>query len=378
FLKAENPKNAEIYFFWRIGCPHCEHEKLFLEKLKEKYPEIEIKDFEISASAENVELFKKISKTYNENVIGVPATFIGDKAIIGYLNDETSGKEIEAAIINCLEKECSSPSEKLKSETGAKAACKAGKGWIINCPLVGEVDLSKMSLPVLTVVIGLLDGFNPCAMWVLVFLISLLLNTKSRKRMWQVGGIFILASGILYYIFMAAWLNFFLAVSYFNLIRIIVGGLAIGVGVWRIRDFFVYQPGVCKVAESSQTRKQKLVERIKKVVQPTALPATLLGVIVLAFGVNLIELFCSAGLPAIYTQILALSNLNTLSYYGHIFVYTFFFMLDDMIIFAIAIITLSKIGFTDKYNKYSAIFGGILILLIGFLLIFKPEFLMFD
>ncbi len=376
FVRAQDQK-TEIDFFWRIGCPHCANEEAFLEKIAQKYPELEIKPFEVSSSAENVVLLQKLSKSYDVKLAGVPITFIGKKAIIGFLNEATTGAEIEAEIKKCLTEKCISPLEKIKTDTDKTIACKTKKDWTINCPVVGEIDLSKMSLPILTVVMGALDGFNPCAMWVLVLLISLLLATKSRKRMWQVGGIFILASGALYFVFMTAWLNFFLAISYVKFIRFAIGVLAIGVGVWRIRDFFNNQAGVCKITDKDQSQKQKLVEKIKQVVQPAALPATLLGVVALAFGVNLIELFCSAGLPAIYTQILTLSNLKPFTYYWYILGYTFFFMLDDMIIFAIAIITLNKIGFTDKYNKYSAIFGGILILILGLLLIFRPQILMF-
>lgn len=377
FVKAEDPQKIEIDFFWRIGCPHCAAEEVFLEKMTQKYPEIEIKSFEISSSAENITLLQKLSRIYNTKLAGVPVTFIGEKAIVGFLNETTTGAAIEAEIKKCLSEKCINPLDKIEPKIKNENASQAKTGRIIKAPFVGEVDLSKMSLPVLTMVIGLLDGFNPCAMWVLVLLISLLLATKSRKRMWQIGGIFILASGALYFIFMTAWLNFFLVVSYVKLIRFAIGALAIGVGIWRIRDFFNNQAGVCKVTDKDQSQKQKLVEKVKKIVQPAALPATLLGVVALAFGVNLIELFCSAGLPAIYTQILTLSNLKPFTYYWYILGYTFFFMLDDMIIFAIAIITLNKIGFTDKYNKYSAIFGGILILILGLLLIFRPQILMF-
>jgi hypothetical protein len=101
------------------------------------------------------------------------------------------------------------------------------------------------------------------------------------------------------------------------------------------------------------------------------------GIIVLAFLVNLVELVCSAGLPAIYTQILALNNLANWQYYFYIFLYVFFFMVDDLLIFIVAMVTLKMTGLSTRYARYSHLIGGILMIIIGILLIFKPEWLMF-
>ena len=247
-------------------------------------------------------------------------------------------------------------------------------------PILGTLDLSKMSLPALTLILGALDGFNPCAMWILLFLITLLINTRSRKRMWLVGGTFIAVSGIVYFLLLSAWFNLFLAISYVNLTRILIGIFALGIGAWQIKNFISYK-GVCPVTNGSTKLKDRVRNGLKNQAEKLALsPFTLgilAGVIILAFGINLIEFFCSAGLPAIYTRILALNVLSTLDYYFYLLLYTLVFMLDDLIILLIAVITLSKIGFTDKYNYWATLIGGLLIFILGILLIFKPEFLMF-
>ena len=251
----------------------------------------------------------------------------------------------------------------------------------IKLPFWGEIDVSKMSLPVLTVTIGALDGLNPCAMWILIFLIALLINTRSRKRMWLIGGTFILASGIVYYLILTAWLNLFLAISYVNLTRILIGIFALGVGIWQIKNFITFKPGVCKVTDGKASLQDRIKNGLKNHAEKLALsPLTLgilIGVIILALGVNLVEFFCSAGLPAIYTRILTLNEVSTLSYYLYLLLYTFIFMLDDLIVFSLAVITLSKFGFTEKYNYWATLIGGLLILALGILLIFKPELLMF-
>jgi len=352
---ADNDEKVDLYFFYGDTCPHCKEAEAFLNSLGEKYPELEIYSYEVFNNKKNAELLLEFFENRNkEKVVRVPAIFIGEEVIVGYLNDAVTGQQIEDAIQE-----------------------KATAGLIIDYPLIGKIDLSKLSLPVLTVVVGALDGFNPCAMWILLFLLALLINVRSRKRIWLVGGTFILTSGVIYFLLLSAWLNLFLAIGYVGLIRIGIGILAVCLGIWQIRNFMTYQPGVCKIAPDGSKLSQKLLEKAKQVVQSTALPATLIGVIILALGVNLVEFFCSAGLPAIYTNILALSNLSSSSYYLYLLLYTVVFMLDDMVVFLIAVFTLSKLGIGEKYSKWTTLIGGLLILILGILLIFKPELLMF-
>ena len=282
-------------------------------------------------------------------------TFTPTKYFVGF--NEQIGAEIESCIKECLRGEKSAPQK-------------------IKIPLYGSVDISKMSLPLLTVVLGTLDGFNPCAMWVLIILISLLLSLKSRKKIALVGGTFIFAEGFLYFLFMTAWLNIFLAMRYVTLTRILIGILGMIFGIWRIREFLTWRPGVCKVVDHSKSQ-EKIIDKMKNILKPSAVPATILGVISLAFGVNLIEFFCSAGFPVMYTRILTLQNISGIQYYLYLFFYNIFYMLDDLIVFGFAFFTLNRFGFSDKYNKYSTLVAGILIFILGILLIFKPGLLMF-
>lgn len=355
-------ESVEIYFFNSAICPHCAKEKEFLNNLKNKYPEIEIKEYELIYHPENKEVLNQFYEKYEvlKREKGfVPITFTPTKYFVGF--NEQIGKEIESCIRECLVGEKPVPQK-------------------IKIPIFGEIDTSKMSLPALTVTLGALDGLNPCAMWILLFLIALLINTRSRKRIWLIGGIFILASGIVYFLILSAWLNLFLAISYVNLTRILIGIFALGLGIWQIKNFLTYHPGVCKILGLSSKIEQslKLKERAEKIAISPLTFGMIGGLIILALGVNLIEFFCSAGLPAIYTRILALSQISTFSYYFYLLLYTFIFMLDDLIIFSLAIITLSKIGFTEKYNYWATLIGGLLIFVLGILLIFKPEFLMFS
>ena len=222
---------------------------------------------------------------------------------------------------------------------------------------------------------GILDGFNPCAMWTLVFLISLLLGMKDKKRMWILGTTFIIASAGVYFLFMAAWLNLILFLGFIIWIRIAIAALAFYGGIYHLKEFFTEKDATCKVTGTES--RQKVFARLKEIVHENSFLWAMGGIILLAGAVNLVELICSAGLPAIYTQVLALNNLAKWQYYLYIVGYIFFFMLDDLIVFFVAITTLQMTGLTTKYTRASKLIGGILMLIIGLLLMFKPEWLMF-
>ena len=359
FVQAQSVP-VVIDFFYSATCPHCAAEKEFLKNLQAKYPEVQIKSYEVISSAENQALLKDFYQKYHvpKREQGfVPVTFTPTKYFIGF-NDQVS-----QGIENCL-KECIGAGGTVSQE--------------IKLPFFGQVDTSKISLPVLTVIFGALDGFNPCAMWILLFLIALLINTRSRKRMWLVAGTFVLVSGIFYFLVLAAWLNLFLAIPYVNLTRTLVGILAVTVGLWQIKNFLTYHPNVCQAIGLKARLENGLRNKAERVVSSPLTWAMLGGVVLLALGVNLIEFFCSAGLPAIYTRTLALSGLSSFAYYLYLLLYTIIFILDDLIIFSLAVITLSKLSFTEKYNYWTALIGGLLIFILGVLLIFKPSLLIFN
>ncbi len=358
-VSAQSDKiNIQIDFFYSAICPHCAKEEEFLKTLEAKYPEIEIKRYEVMYNSDNQKILSDFYKKYNiqKGEQGyVPITFTQTEYFIGFNQSVADGLE------KCLE-ECLG-SSKVVSEK-------------IKIPILGDVDVSKTPIFLLTAVLGTLDGFNPCAMWVLVVLISMLLTLKSRKRILLVGGTFILAEGLLYYLFMAAWLNAFLALSFVSVVRILIGIFGIVFGIIRIRDFVTWKPGVCKVTEGTKSE-GKIMDRINRLMKPSAVPATVLGVIALAFGVNLVEFFCSAGFPVMYTKILTAQGIASAQYYLYLLLYVLFYMIDDFVVFGVAFFTLKHFNFSDRYNKYSTLIAGLLILILGALLIFRPQILMF-
>ena len=357
-LAFSQTEKIQINFFYSAICPHCAEEKKFLGELQKKYPEIEIKEYETFYTQGNLKLFNEFYEKYNVPAGErgyVPATFTPTKYFIGF--NEQIAQEIE----NCL-KECLGEGRAVPQK--------------IKIPFYGSVDVSKISLPALTLILGIMDGFNPCAMWILLVLISLLLPLGSRKKIALVGGTFLFAEGFLYFLFMTAWLNIFLAMRYITLTRILIGIFGIFFGIWRIKEFLTWRPGVCKVVDHSKSQ-EKIMDKMKNILKPSTVPATILGVVSLAFGVNLIEFFCSAGFPVMYTRILTLQNVSGIQYYLYLLFYNILYMLDDILVFGFAFFTLGRFGFSDKYNRYSTLIAGILIFILGILLIFKPGLLMF-
>lgn len=357
---AESGDFLSIKFFYGDGCPHCKKEEPFLEKLEEKYPEIVVESYEVWYDMGNSTLMNEYVNKLGIEGRGVPLTIIGDKDyVIGFGGEESTGAEIEKLI---------------RIELGIDLENKNTEEKI-SVPLLGEINPKQFSLPILSIVLGALDGFNPCAMWTLLFLISMLLGMKDRKRMWILGTAFIVTSAFVYFLFMTAWLNLFLNIGYIVFIRLLIGLVAIGAGVYNLYDYATNKEAACRVT-NTKDRKQ-VFEKIKNIVKKESMILALVGIILLAISVNLVELICSAGLPAIFTQVLSVSDLPVWEYYFYLLLYIVFFMIDDLFIFFTAMVTLEVTGIQAKYTRASRLIGGILILIIGLLLIFKPEWLMF-
>ncbi|MBI5221927.1 MAG: hypothetical protein HY980_00285 [Candidatus Magasanikbacteria bacterium] len=371
-VRAESEK-VEFVLFHLETCPHCKAEIKFVnDELKPKYGDaVDFLFYEVS-QPENQQLMAQYIYYYKVEVAGgsVPLTFVDDEFVVGYDNDETTG----AHLATMIEKKINE-----KNSGSATSTITEGQEGTISVPLLGKIDPKSFSLPVLTVIIGLLDGFNPCAMWVLLFLISLLLGIEDKRRMWLLGSIFIAASGAVYFFFMAAWLQFLMFVGMILLVRILIGIVAIGVGSKNLWDYWQNRKAegvVCKVSKDDGTK--KTFDKIKNIIYRQSLLWSILGIVILGFSVNLVEMACSAGFPAIYTQVLALNGLPMWQKYLYMAGYIFFYMLDDMIVFLVAMMTLKSKVFGSKYAKYSNLIGGLLIFILGLLLVFKPGWLMFS
>ena len=378
-------KEVNLYLFHGDGCPHCAKEREYLKEIEKEYDDVNIHLYEVWYDTDNQELMEKVKKELNSSTNYVPLTIIGDKYTVGF-NDNTK-LMIKNNIEKCLKEDCEDVvgnvlAGKTANETTIKKEVKEQKkdkeDSIKDLPILGKVDVKKVSLQIMSAVIGLVDGFNPCAMWVLVFLISMLLGTKDRKKMWILGLTFLFTSAFIYLLFMVAWLNVAIKMNTVIWLRITIAIIAIIAAFINLKSFYksLKKDTGCEVVDSK--KRKNIIEKIKKFTLEKSLILGLLGVMTLAVSVNFIELACSAGLPLLFTQILALNNLSKLSYMFYIIIYIFFFLIDDIIVFVIAMFTLKITGISNKYSKYSHLIGGIIMLLIGLLMIIKPEWLMLN
>ncbi len=358
-VKAENNK-VELKLFYGEGCPHCALEREFLKKIEAKYRDkISIFEYEIYYRPENAQIFGNLVKDLKIETAGVPLLLIGNDYVLGYGSDDTTGTEIENKIRKIL------GDEQLETDESNPI--------YLNL-FSKKIDLKSFSLPIATILIAFVDGFNPCAMWILVFLITMLINMKDKKKLYILGTTFIFVSGLMYLVFLSAWFNFFKFVGYVYWIKVIIGIVAIISGIMHIKSG-LFSKGECKV--TNQTQRQKIIQRIKDTLSQKKLFFSLVGIISLAISVNLVEIVCSAGLPAVYTNLLSTIKLSTFEYYVYLLLYVLIFMLDDLLIFFLAIKTFEVSGISKKYTKISGVVGGFIILVIGIILIIKPELLMF-
>lgn len=388
----QQDQKITVHLFASKTCPHCKKEKEFLQSYMVSDQDLEVMVYEI-AQKENVDLLRLVADKLDTQVAGVPFTVVGDQYFVGYLNDETDGKKIENLVSLAKANQAGDVVSQLivdqnlkpkvetlypqedKVEVQSPAEIDQIDPANIKLPLFGEVNLQQYSLLGITFLIAFLDGFNPCAMWTLMFLITLLLGMKDRRRMWILGVAFILASGIVYFLFMSAWLNLFMFLGFITWIRIAIGLLALGTGGYYLWDFITNKSGECKVDAGGQ--KKKIFNKLTMIAKKPQLWLALVGIVSLAFAVNLVELVCSAGLPAIYTQFLTMGDLPAWQYYGYLSFYILIFMLDDIVVFAIAMITLRGVVINSKYARLSHLIGGLIMLLIGWAMLFKPELIMF-
>jgi len=362
--QQESTGELTVHFFYLPTCPHCTEQKPIYFDVKEERSDVQFFEHDAS-SQEGSQLFYQMARDagLDTSGLGVPIIFVGKHALVGVQSREQIISAIDDCINNCKGEEYhSEKTQEVKTSFSD-----------YELPFLGRTDLTKWSLPTLAIILGLVDGFNPCAMWVLVYLIGLLIGVKDRKKIWVIVGSFVLASGILYFLFMTAWINIFLLLGYIKILTIIIGLVALGGGILSLKEYFTMKRALtCSVGDEKSHK--KTMGKIDRIISQPLTIALIFSIICLAFVVNSVEFACSAAIPAIFTQILALSGLSIIQNYLYIGLYVLFFMLDDLIIFGIAAFAVSS-TLGNRYAKYCRLLGGIILTVLGFIMVFAPHLL---
>lgn len=342
---SASSSELELNFFWKTGCPYCEQEKIFLEELREDYPELKINNYSVEV-AENRVLLKQFFDDYQvpSSYFGlVPMTFIGEEWYMGF--DEETGQKIRNYI-----------------ETG-----KQGAENILNLPIVGKIDLEKSSIILLSVVLGLVDGFNVCSLGALIFVLGIVLGLGSRKKILVVGSFFVLTVSFIYWLLILVWYKLFSLVGvYFPYMNLAVGLISIGGGIYYLIQFFKFSKNGPTCETSKGTIITKFREGIKDMIKnPKSAIMMILAIVAFAAIITIMEFPCSAAIPAAYTAALSTRNLSTLAYIFYTGIYIIFYMIDEIIVFLVAAIS-SKIWLSSpKFIIASTFIGAMALILLG-------------
>ena len=287
--------------FAGADCPACERARAYLHELQHERPDVRIRVSDVAADPSGLARLQAVAQAHGSTSVATPMFVVRGQMIIGWADRESSGRYIEALLDGSAVPTGSGAGETCSLETSCEVSAPTRNA--INLPLVGRVEIASLGLPLFTAIVGLLDGFNPCAMWVLVFILSLLATTHTRRTMLLIAGTFVLVSGLIYFAFMAAWLNVFLLVGLTRQIQIALGAFALVAGAINAKDFVAFGRGP-SLSIPSQV-KPNIYRRVNRIVHARRMWLALIGVATLAVMVNGVELLCTAGLPAVYTQVLA-------------------------------------------------------------------------
>lgn len=379
-------ETVRIEIFEREGCSHCSDEKKFLNQLQKERGDLIVIFHDIG---EAIHKGHFLQLTELENIPKVtPITIIDGVILQGFDTDKTTGKKIRALVDNAKGQTQYTFEEFISAGGSSHVETSAGTctidGEEIGCaiddvnywvtiPFVGPVDVQKYSLPILSIILGFVDGFNPCAMWVLVLFLTILMEAGSRKRMFQMVGIFIFAEAVMYYLILNVWMTAWDFVGMDAIVTPIVGLVATGAGLFFLYKFYK-EDTACKIG--SLKSKRRTSEKIKKYATGPMTIVTMFGILMLAFSVNIIEFACSVGIPQTFTKVL---DINYLTWTGKQFynaIYILMYMIDDIIIFGIALYSFDKIGLTThKYTRASHLIGGVIMVILGLIFLVDPTLL---
>ena len=346
--QAQQAKVLEV--FVRSGCPHCADAKQYLPRLARAHPNLQIVYRSLDTDPRAADDLERHSRRVGEWPPGVPTFVIEGRVLVGFVSAADTGPKLDRLI-----------------EGGSAPPGKTEEAGF------GDLSVDRLGLPLFTIALGLIDGFNPCAMWVLLFLLSILVRLQDRRRMALIAGTFVLVSGAVYYAFMAAWLNLFLVVGLTRFLRIVLATIAIVIGVVNLRDFFDgRRKYILSIPDSA---KSGIYTRVRNVLRADALLSSMIGVAILAVLVNFIELLCTAGLPAIYTAVLAQQELSGPGYYGYLGLYILAYIADDALMVTLAVIALGSRKLSERMGRWLKLISGAVMLLLGVAMLLFPQLL---
>jgi glutaredoxin len=370
---APGPAKVVVEVFVREGCPNCAKAKTFLDQLARERPDVAIVVRDVQKDAGALARLKELARTEHTGTARVPAFHVGGELIVGFSEAAHTDRLIRDALAGRRAKPAAeAPAGACEAEEAA-LSCEAGPSEApaakpFELEFFGRtLTLDDVGLPAFTLAMGLLDGFNPCSMWVLILMISLLAPLNDRRRMLAIAGTFVAVEGVSYFVMMAAWLNLFLLIGLARWSEIVIGLVAVAAGAINMKDFWAYGRGVSlSIPDGS---KPGIYARMRGILHAENMGAAIVGTIVLGLLVQIVEFLCTSGFPALFTRILTLRELDSTSYYGYLLLYNAAYMLDDVIILAIGVVTLSRHRLQEKEGRWLKLLSGVVMVGLGLYLL---------
>jgi cytochrome c biogenesis protein CcdA/glutaredoxin len=346
----------ELLFFWGDGCPHCADQKRFHDGLRTDFPDLVIREHEVWYDEANRDLFRRTAAAAGIEPSGVPTTFYGDRVWVGY--SDQIGREIRATIEAVYTGADPPPPERT----------------VIDVPLLGAVDVGGRSIIASTLIIGFVDGINPCSLWVLSILLALVLHSGSRRRVAVVGGTFLVITSGMYGLYIAGAYSVFAYAQFLPWIQRAVALVVGTMGLLQLKDAAGIGAGPSlSVPDSAKpglyVRMRGLAASDRPI--PTVLGATAL----LAVGVSLLETPCTLGLPILWTSLLTQNDVAPLGAAVLFLLYLGAFLLDELIVFGAAVGTMRAIKLQEHHGQALKLISGVVMVTLALVMGFRPEWM---
>lgn len=357
-----------LYFFWSKQCPHCLKARPDIIDINSEYSWLKLHSLELVNYPNNVQTYINMAAMFGNDARSVPTFMFCGNLLSGYESKETTGQLLRSQL-----QACHLFAKENGPDNSTAFTPERSDTTSITIPYFGTISSDDYSLPAITIIIAGMDAFNPCAFFVLLFLLSMMVHGRSRSRMALIGGIFVFFSGAIYFLFMTAWLNLFIYLGELRLITLIAGCIAIIIALFNIKDYFWFKKGFS--LSIPDTEKPKLFDRVRQLLRLDSLPTVIFATVILAIVANSYELLCTAGFPMVYTRILTLNSLSPESYYLYLLLYNLIYIVPLLSIVVFFTVKLGSRKLTEQEGMVLKLLSGVMMLILGLLLVISPQLL---
>jgi len=369
-VTADDASPVTLYVFKSNTCPHCNAQRAFTDALAQENPDVEVRYFEIMATREHHDLLRAMSNAHDIKPGSVPMVFLGGSVWVG--DTPQIREEIEQRLEVCLETGCPDSRQLSFAPQAAAGQSQDAVDAAIDIPLLGTIDLSYQPLLLSTAIIAFVDGFNPCSLWLLTILIALVLHSGSRKRVLIVGSVFLFTTALIYGLFIVGVFSVLAYATYLPWMYWIVALFALTFGVVNIKDYFWFKRGFSFTIDDKY--KPGIYQKFRGLMtngrSPLALGAATAA---MATGIALIELPCTAGFPVIWSGLVSAHAVGASAFFGLLVAYLLIYLLDELVIFFIAVAKLRIEKFQEGQARILKLIGGVVMIALAIVLVTEPD-----